>query len=121
MVDLHGWMLYLGESKDVASGCMIDFVDLDACFADFERVDHEGDAMHKVRFGGYLLVVALLNEFIKPLLLGARNDIPNFTGALVIVVERVDVEVLDVPAEGGEFHPKVYPWDSDSANLLIAD
>ena len=49
----------------------------------------------------------------------ARYDIPCLSLAVMRVVNRVEEEVLDVPAKGGELHAHIHPRQRDSTDLLL--
>ena len=63
--------------------------------------------------------MVLLDILIERLFLMARYDIPCLSLAVMRVVNRVEEEVLDVPAKGGELHAHIHPRQRDSTDLLL--
>lgn len=66
------------------------------------------------------LFVGAFHVAVELLLVGGGDHVPDFCAALVVVVYGVYVQVLDVPAERGEFHADVDPRDRDAADFLVA-
>lgn len=61
----------------------------------------------------------LLDVFVKELLLMPWDDVPSLGLSVVVVVDRVQEEILDMPAKGGELHAHIHPWLGNTTNLLL--
>jgi len=80
------------------------------------RGEHRGDVGEEVRGLLELVVEVPLEYVLKPLrpLLRPRATVPLLRAASVVVVYRVEVVVLVVPAEGAEEAAHVEPGDVDA-------
>lgn len=105
----------LVESAHVLSHLLVGLVDGDSLLNELERIEHKGDPVEQV--AATSLVLDVLVELV---LVALRDDVPGLGGARVAVVEGVEPEILDVPAEGGEHHAHVDPGRGDAANVLLA-
>ena len=91
-------MIGFEESADVVSWALIGFEDRDSSVDEFERVDHEGDAVKQSLFA-ILLTILFFNISIEFFLVFSWHHIPSFNSPFVIIVQGVHPQVLHVPAE----------------------
>lgn len=111
--------MYFREGEDVAPRSVVDFVDVDPRRNNLEGVHHKGDAVQSIGFAHQGLRHLGPGELVELLLVGAGNDVPYLAAAPMVVVDGANVQVLDVPAEGGELHAEVHPRSRHSADLFI--
>lgn len=108
----------LEEGADEVVGPLVGLVYRDAGLDQLQWVHHEGDSVEE----GLLVAVEavfILNVSIKFLFVVARHHVPGFNSPLVVIIERVDAQVLDVPAEAGEEAAHVDPGVGDAAHFLL--
>ena len=60
-----------------------------------------------------------LHVLVEDCLVGAWDEVPGLGVSVVVIVDRMDVKVLNVPAEGGELHACVHPRLGDSADAIF--
>ena len=96
---------------------MVDFVDRNTSFDQFEWIHHECDFFQQVFLSAILEM--LPHILIEILLVLSRNNIPSFGFPKMVVVNGVDKEVLHVPAEGGKLHSQVHPGLSYSRYFIL--
>jgi len=93
---------------------LVCLVDLNTVFLELYWVNHESNAVEE------LPLSCLFEDIgIKKLFVAFGNDIPGFDGPLVAVVERIQPEVFDMPAERGKHHAHIDPRNGDAADFLI--
>ena len=101
------------ESADVVPWVLVSLVDGDAVIDEFERVHHECDAVEQSFLAGFQ-AVSFFDVGVEFLFMGARDHVPCLNSTLVVVVQRVDPQVLHVPAERRKLHAHVDPRMSDA-------
>ena len=111
-------MIGFAECENIASLLLIDLSDLDAMLDQIERVEHQSNPVKDIGPRLEKLTKLYFSKGIKLLLLGFWHHIPGFGRAQMVVVQTVDVEVLNVPAERGKLHSQIDPGRCHSANSL---
>ncbi len=94
---------------------MICLVNSDFFLNKFYRVDHISNLINHL-----LLTIFLLNKIIELLFVSLWDDIPYFCTSKVIVVDRVDPRVLNVPAKGRKHHTNIHPRDVYATDVLTS-
>lgn len=91
--------------------------DVNACLDELQRIDHQCNLFEKVLLATVLMI--LPDILIEGLFLMAGDDIPCLSLTIMRVINRVEEEVLDMPAEGSELHAYIHPRQGNSTNLLF--
>jgi len=77
-------------------------------------INHIGNLRHQI-----LITIFPVNKRIELVFVSLRNEVPDFVWAKMIIVERVDLAIFNMPAESSELHAHIEPRDSYTTNVLI--
>lgn len=112
-------MIDFGERQNIAPGILLYFIDLDPIGHKLHGINHQRNPMQKIWFSLYLLGILLLDIPIKLLLLLTRNNIPGLGRPKVVIVQRINKQILNMPAERSELHAHVHPRRGHATDLIV--
>lgn len=104
------------KCADILLGTLIGFKHFYPILYDFNRVNHISYFVD-----GLFAADFLLDKIIEFLFLGVRHEIPSFASSFVIIINRIYIRILHVPAKCGKHHPHIYPRNCNSSNELISE
>lgn len=102
------------ESADVFALSLMGFVNGDAILDDLKRVKHESNSVQQVLASGLLDHI-----LIKLLLILPGDDVPSLGATLMVIVNRIEPQILDMPTEGRKPHSHINPRHRNATDKLL--
>ena len=107
VIRLHSNYPYLCESKHIVPRSLMHLEDVNPCLDELQRIDHQCDLFQKILLA--IVLVIFLDILIEHFFLMAWDDIPCFCLTIMRVINRVEEEVLDMPAKCSKLHAHIHP------------